>query len=84
MNALIVGTNKNPVLEYLPETFLLIDDGPLIDTLKIPPRIPETVHYFSKNYRAFQKCVRQTVIGREFLPVWLTCLAKFVSNPCTS
>ena len=43
MNALIVGTNKRPILEYLPETFLLIDDGPLIDTLTIPPRRAVTI-----------------------------------------
>jgi hypothetical protein len=35
---LIVGTNKSPILDHLPETFLLIDDGPIIDGLTLPTR----------------------------------------------
>lgn len=35
---LFVGTNKLSILEHLPKTFLLIDDGPLIDRLTIPKR----------------------------------------------
>lgn len=38
MNFLLVGTNKTQILEHLPDTFLLIDDGPLIDAIKTPPR----------------------------------------------
>jgi hypothetical protein len=34
----IVGTNAEPILENLPETFLIIDDGPLIDRLTLPKR----------------------------------------------
>lgn len=43
MNALIVGSDKEPILQYLPERFLLIDDGPLIDALDFPPRRTVTV-----------------------------------------
>jgi hypothetical protein len=35
---LIIGQNKFPILENLPQTFLLIDDGPLIDELTFPKR----------------------------------------------
>ncbi|MBV9670041.1 MAG: hypothetical protein JOZ43_03705 [Acidobacteriales bacterium] len=35
---LIVGTEKSPILEHLPERFLLIDDGPIIDQLTFPAR----------------------------------------------
>jgi hypothetical protein len=40
MNEIIVGADKTPIIECIDfETnFLLIDDGPLIDALKIPPR----------------------------------------------
>jgi hypothetical protein len=35
-NVLIVGSNKEPVLDYLHHPFLLIDDGALIDQLDLP------------------------------------------------
>lgn len=38
MNSLIVGSRKSAVLDRLPDTFLLIDDGALIDALDIPDR----------------------------------------------
>jgi hypothetical protein len=39
MNTVIVGANKEPILEYADSSnFLFIDDGPLIDALTIPPR----------------------------------------------
>lgn len=38
MNALIVGTNKQPILQNLPDAFLLIDDGDLIDAIDLPAR----------------------------------------------
>lgn len=39
MNLLIVGTNKTEtILDHLPDTFLLIDDGPIIDALTFPKR----------------------------------------------
>lgn len=38
MNLLVIGRDKTPILEHLPGTFLLIDDGPLIDALTIPKR----------------------------------------------
>lgn len=39
MNALIVGTDKKPILDLLGSSpFLLIDDGPLIDKLSLPQR----------------------------------------------
>ncbi len=37
MNALSVGSNKEPLLQYIPnENFLLIDDGPFIDEVRRP------------------------------------------------
>jgi hypothetical protein len=37
MNALIVGSNKQPLLQHVPyESFLLVDDGQIIDQLKTP------------------------------------------------
>lgn len=38
MNTLIVGTDKEEILQHLPNSFLLIDDGPLIDLLSLPKR----------------------------------------------
>ncbi len=38
MNKLVVGSDKSAIIEHLPETFLLIDDGPLLDTVPLPPR----------------------------------------------
>lgn len=32
----IIGTNTAKILEHLPETFLIIDDGPIIDQLPLP------------------------------------------------
>jgi hypothetical protein len=49
MNALIVGTNKATVLDFLPDTFLLIDDGELIDRIKLPTRRAVTVFDVSKH-----------------------------------
>jgi hypothetical protein len=34
MNALIVGSEKDRILDYLPDSFLIIDDGPIIDQLE--------------------------------------------------
>lgn len=49
MNALIVGTNKEIIKEYLPETFLIIDDGDFIDQLDIPNRKKITTFEVSKH-----------------------------------
>jgi hypothetical protein len=39
MNQLVVGADKSPFLDVeFSKSVLLIDDGPLIDALKIPPR----------------------------------------------
>lgn len=37
MNVLIVGTNKSDILEHLPPTFLIVDDGTLIDRIPCDP-----------------------------------------------
>jgi hypothetical protein len=37
MNSLIVGSDKSDISTLLPPRFLLIDDGPLIDSLDFPP-----------------------------------------------
>lgn len=38
MNALIVGANKQPLSKFLPDKFLVIDDGNFIDALDLPER----------------------------------------------
>lgn len=43
MNALIVGTNKQPIIQNLPDAFLLIDDGELIDAVELPKRRAVTI-----------------------------------------
>jgi hypothetical protein len=42
MNLLIVGTDKSEIIEHLPDTFLFIDDGPLLE--KIPPQKQRGTH----------------------------------------
>ncbi len=49
MNALIVGSDKTPILRYLPSRFLLIDDGPLIDRITLPARRALTVFDVAKH-----------------------------------
>lgn len=39
MNALVIGTHKAAILQHATERFLFIDDGPLIDALKLPERL---------------------------------------------
>jgi len=51
MNALIVGTRKETVLAFLPDTFLLIDDGDLIDA--VPPRPRRAVSVFDPAIHSF-------------------------------
>jgi hypothetical protein len=51
MNVLTVGTNKAPLFQYLPDTFLLIDDGPFIDQLELPKRLAVT--HFDVTKHAF-------------------------------
>jgi hypothetical protein len=52
MNALIVGADKVPILEYVDfsSSFLLIDDGPLIDALELPPRRKVTYFDIKKHH----------------------------------
>jgi hypothetical protein len=49
MNALIVGTRKQAVLDHLPDTFLLIDDGDLIDLVTVPERRAVTLFDINKD-----------------------------------
>jgi hypothetical protein len=49
MNALIVGTRKDVLLDYLPDRYLLIDDGPLIDQIELAPRKAVTQFALSKH-----------------------------------
>lgn len=50
MNLLIVGTNKTKtILEHLPNSFLLIDDGEIIDAIEIPKRRKVTRFDFTKH-----------------------------------
>ncbi|MCR2833498.1 hypothetical protein [Parerythrobacter lacustris] len=37
-NALIIGSDKEPIFDHLPDRFLFIDDGTLIDRVELPPR----------------------------------------------
>lgn len=38
MNVLLVGKNKTDLLEHLPHSYLFLDDGDLIDRIKLPRR----------------------------------------------
>lgn len=68
MNTLIVGSDKTPLLHYVPERFLIIDDGPLIDQLTIPKR--RAVHVFDIQKDTFNPLKDMSYIkAREFLDV---------------
>lgn len=47
---ILVGTNTFPILEHLPKTFLLVDSGPLIDAVRIPPR-RKAVHFDYRTHK---------------------------------
>ena len=49
MNALIVGSDKTPILQNLPQKFLFIDDGSLIHELHLPERRSITILDFDKH-----------------------------------
>lgn len=50
MNLLVVGTNKATILEHLPDKYLLIDDGEMIDCLDLPARRKVVRFNISKNF----------------------------------
>lgn len=49
MNLLVVGTKKETILEHLPDTFLLIDDGAIIDAVPLPPQRKITIFDVTKH-----------------------------------
>lgn len=51
MNVLLVGRDKTPLLDHLPTSYLLIDDGPLIDAITIPAH--RKVTYFDVHKHSF-------------------------------
>lgn len=51
MNCLIVGFDKSQITRYLPDRFLIIDDGPIIDALELPKRRAVTV--FDPDHHSF-------------------------------
>lgn len=68
MNRLIVGADKSPILQHLPERFLFIDDGPLIDRLTLPKRRAVTV--FDPAEHSFNPLKDMTYHrAREFMAV---------------
>lgn len=68
MNRLIIGADKSPILGQLPERFLFIDDGGLIDRLTLPKRRAVTV--FDHTRHTFNPLRRMTYrTAREFLAV---------------
>lgn len=50
MNVLTIGADPTPLLNYVPDRFLFIDDGPLIDQLT-PPGHRRTVFFDPKRHR---------------------------------
>lgn len=50
MNAIIVGKDKTPTIQHLPDTFLLIDDGDLIESLPLPKRRAVTIFDVAKHH----------------------------------
>jgi hypothetical protein len=68
MNTLIVGSDKEPLLHHLPDKFLFIDDGPLIDTLDMPTRRAVTV--FDPTKHSFNPLKDMSYLkARDFLDV---------------
>jgi hypothetical protein len=68
MNILIVGTNKQPIVRTLPDTFLLIDDGPLIDAIELPER--RAVTFFDPTRHSFNPLKGMTYRrARDFIAV---------------
>ncbi len=66
MNTLILGSAKGPILDHLPDTFLLIDDGPIIDALQLPERRAVTV--FDPAHHAFNPLKDMTYLrARSFV-----------------
>lgn len=66
MNTLILGSAKRPILDHLPDTFLLIDDGPIIDALQLPERKAVTV--FDPAHHAFNPLKDMTYLrARAFV-----------------
>ena len=66
MNTLILGSAKGPILDHLPDTFLLIDDGPIIDALQLPERKAVTV--FDPAHHAFNPLKDMTYLrARAFV-----------------
>ena len=66
MNTLILGSAKGPILDHLPDTFLLIDDGPIIDALQLPERRAVTV--FDPGHHAFNPLKDMTYLrARAFV-----------------
>ena len=69
MNVLIVGANKTPILDHVDSShFLLIDDGPLIDALVIPPR-RKVVHFDVKKHHINPLHEMDYRRGREFISI---------------
>lgn len=68
MNALIVGSDKSPILNILPDAFLLIDDGALIDAVEMPPR--RAVTLFDPALHSFNPLAGMTYArARDFIAV---------------
>jgi hypothetical protein len=68
MDALIIGSNKTPILDHLPDRFLIIDDGPLIDAITIPPRRAVTI--FDPSVHAFNPLGGMTYArARDFITI---------------
>jgi hypothetical protein len=69
MNALIVGSDKEPLLQYIPpDRFLIIDDGPIIDALDMPERRSTTV--FDVREHSFNPLKDMSYLrAREFVDV---------------
>ena len=69
MNSLTVGTHKKPLIGNLPDRFLLIDDGELIDQVQLPPR-RKAVH-FDVSKHSFNPMKDMTYFrAREFISIF--------------
>src|SRR4051794_7902360 len=68
MNALIVGTRKEPVLGYLNRPYLFIDDGELIDAIEVHP--DHAVFSFDYKKHSFDPLKDMSFIkAQEFITV---------------
>ena len=66
MNSIIIGSNKEPILNHRPERYLFIDDGSLIEQLDLPAR--GSITFFDVSEHQFTPLKGMSYLkAREFI-----------------